>query len=554
MTEVIDVDLLVEAGEAELFESYKMYLNNNHIKDWKVLKIFQHTIQKFYSDDFTQAVGSFKNSFKKFLNDYNSPDKRQKLAVENMRNNVGAVLASKPAQVAFEKGKRSELEKLYGAHVKNSVYQDKITFIDSTNIENNAGPSTSKSQPVPSNNKRAISKPNTRSKKKTKRIEVRDIKHLPFDQKIHTLVNNFCSNNILNLASPGLIPERFKVEINKIKKRLQIVLPLAVNEQERQLLIRLSNTKSLEDIEALAKSIPLVPQTGNFIFLSIALTKLVALWQSEVLLNHDHKEAWLQMQLYGDLLDSAFLFDKNYSIKRSECHASTIKYLKKMKKIDGTEKDCRVDLILFNHGYGDMFTCEDKCESAMPGAVQNDIEKGNKLREKRLLYLKSIIPYKSNINHIEVLSAQFHGLTLTIYGSKMTESGDIIHYQKANASIPTSPFNHLPQAAHYLLTVLSLQRNIAINLKKLEIIFETCLKDTVEYLTAPIGVTSSNLFFREDSPGSECSWCESNTSDELELEEQERRIMECIDQQIKNLDNNDEGFLTANDWESFIAE
>lgn len=68
-----------------------------------MLKIFQHTIQKFYSDDYTQAVDSFKNSFKKFLNDYSSPDKRQKLAIEKMRNNVGAVLASKPAQVAFEK-------------------------------------------------------------------------------------------------------------------------------------------------------------------------------------------------------------------------------------------------------------------------------------------------------------------------------------------------------------------------------------------------------------------------------------------------------------------
>lgn len=60
---------------------------------------------------------------------------------------------------------------------------------------------------------------------------------------------------------------------------------------------------------------------------------------------------------------------------KSECHASTIKYLKKMKKIDDTEKDCKVDLILFNHGYGDMFTCEDKRESASPGIVQNDLEK-----------------------------------------------------------------------------------------------------------------------------------------------------------------------------------
>lgn len=142
---------------------------------------------------------------------------------------------------------------------------------------------------------------------------------------------------------------------------------------------------------------------------------------------------------------------------RSECHASTIKYLKKIKKIDNKEKDVKVDLILFNHSCGDMFTCEDKSESVSPGVVQEDFEKGNMLREKRLLYLQSIISYKSNIKHVEVLSAQFHGLTLTIYGSKMTEIGDIIHYQKARAMIPVSSFDHLSQAAHYLLTVLSLQ-------------------------------------------------------------------------------------------------
>ncbi|KAI8093946.1 hypothetical protein BDF21DRAFT_448255 [Thamnidium elegans] len=323
-----------------------------------------------------------------------------------MRNNLDAVLASKPTQVTFEKRRSGELEELYGAHIKNSVYQDKITLVDSTNIENNARSSASQAAAstildvATISSAIVISKPKTRSKKKTKRLEVRDIKHLPFDQKIHTLVGTFCSNNILNLASPGLIPERFKVEIQKIKKKLEIALSSAANEQEKQLLIRFSNIKSLEDIESLVKSIPLVPQTGGFTFLSLALIKLITLWQSEVLLNHDHKETWFHMQLYGDLLDSAFLFNKNYITKRSECHASTIKYLKKMKKIDDTEKDCEVDLILFNHGYGDMFTREDKCESALLGAVQNDFEKGNNLREKRLLYLKSIIPYKSNINHI----------------------------------------------------------------------------------------------------------------------------------------------------------
>ena len=162
------------------------------------------------------------------------------------------------------------------------------------------------------------------------------------------------------------------------------------------------------------------------------------------------------------LYKNATIIDRQVFNNRSECHASTIKYLKKIKKIDDKEKYCKVDLISYNHGCGDMFTCEDKCESVLPGVVQDDFEKGNKLREKRLLYLKSIIPYKSNINHFEVLSAQFYGMTLTIYGSKMAEIGDIIHYQKAKASIPTSPFNHLPQAAHCLLTVLSLQVRIDI--------------------------------------------------------------------------------------------
>lgn len=60
------------------------------------------------------------------------------------------------------------------------------------------------------------------------------------------------------------------------------------------------------------------------------------------------------------------------------------------------------------------------------------------------------------------LSAQFHGLTLTIYRSKVTEVVDIIHYQKSRAMSPASPFDHLPQAAHYLLTVLSLQVRVDI--------------------------------------------------------------------------------------------
>lgn len=95
-----------------------------------------------------------------------------------------------------------------------------------------------------------------------------------------------------------------------------------------------------------------------------------------------------------------------------------------------------------------MFTFEDKPGSAPEGIVPDDIDKGSLLREKRLVHLKSILPYESHLKHTEVLSAQFHGLTLTVYGSKIIDLGDIIHYQKAKTIIPASPLNHFSEAAH----------------------------------------------------------------------------------------------------------
>lgn len=140
---------------------------------------------------------------------------------------------------------------------------------------------------------------------------------------------------------------------------------------------------------------------------------------------------------------------------RTECHATTIKYLKKMKQIASDEKDVKVDLILFNTQLGDIFSCEDKPAEAKEAEVEADIKKAKDLRQKRLLYIKSILPHPSLINSVEVISSQFYGLSLTIYGSRMTEKGTIIHYQKGVASLP--PTFSMPEVAHFLLTVMSLQ-------------------------------------------------------------------------------------------------
>lgn len=126
-----------------------------------------------------------------------------------------------------------------------------------------------------------------------------------------------------------------------------------------------------------------------------------------------------------------------------------------MKQITSDEKDVKVDLILFNNQLGDIFSCEDKPAEATEADVEADIKKTKHLRQKCLLYIKSILPHPSLINTVEVISSQFYGLSLTIYGSRMTESGTIIHYQKGVASL--SPVFSMPEVAHFLLTVMSLQ-------------------------------------------------------------------------------------------------
>ena len=61
------------------------------------------------------------------------------------------------------------------------------------------------------------------------------------------------------------------------------------------------------------------------------------------------------------------------------------------------------------------------------------------------------------IESIEVLSAQFHGSKLIVYGLKMTKNGDFVHYQKCETAVPTIGIGEFSQAASFLSTVISFQ-------------------------------------------------------------------------------------------------
>ncbi|KAG0757902.1 hypothetical protein G6F62_008661 [Rhizopus arrhizus] len=444
--------------------------------------------------------------------------------MQKLRNNCDTVLNSEPVKIIIrnEGIKASHWRSLCTTGVIEDVYKDKNDMIEQTRIL-----SSSATLPLPTQSS-IVSKrdsdefndntSNGSSNKKLNHLKLGDIKGLSLNDKLEKLTKAYGEGNILDLVSPGLIPSRFAKEMKNIVCGLKIPLKLVCAKEERVILIKTSEATSLKQIETVIKSIMLVPRVGLKSYLFISLSKI------------------------------------------TECHATTIKYLRKTKKIDQNEKNVKIDLILFNNQLGDIFSCEDKPTNATEADVRSDIKKAKEFCEKRLLYIQSLLPYPSNIKHIEVISSQFHGLKLTVYGSKMTEEETIIHYQKTKALIPTAPA-HMSQAAHFLLTVMSLQRAIVINLKKLEAIYEVALHDSVNFLVSSFEGVADNLFLRDDSSLSSTGDDKSTTSTSrastlneinwMQME-QSRRVVKLIDDKINGMVFKDD-ILTCEDWEDILC-
>lgn len=88
-------------AERELKKDIQKYLNTISIKDWIVLKVFGHLLNSYSVESSEDAIDIFKNASKRFLNEHETTDERCKKSFAKMRNNVDAVMKSKPIQVVI---------------------------------------------------------------------------------------------------------------------------------------------------------------------------------------------------------------------------------------------------------------------------------------------------------------------------------------------------------------------------------------------------------------------------------------------------------------------
>ncbi|KAG1448620.1 hypothetical protein G6F56_008890 [Rhizopus delemar] len=437
-----------------------------------------------------------------------------------------SVIRSDVARTLVVKERVEQSRTLYCDHITEAVLKDKTNAVTNSSSLSNTATSAAAKRTISLNSAQ-------QSNKRPRRLNASYLKALSSDGKLQCLAEHYGKNNTLDLTSPGAIPVHFAKAMTHLSSDLQLPLSLTYTTEERAILTKTIRAKSLNDIQGIVKDIRLVPRVGLQSYIYIALSKLLLLYQCDLLKEETHKEGWYQGHLYADVFNAVFLFDPCYVTKRTECHATTIKYLRKIKQIPNDEKGVKVDLILFNSQLGDIFSCEDKPAVAKEADVQADIKKGKDLREKRLIYIKSILPHESLISSIEVTSAQFYGLSLTIYGSRMTNQGAIIHYQKAVANLPTafSP----PEIAHFLLTVMSLQRAIGLDLKKLTAMYQVNLEDSISFLSS----NNDGMFYRDDSPNSDDTSDTSTSSDIMEME-RVRRILKLTTDKVNAIGLDDD--------------
>ncbi|KAI7892852.1 uncharacterized protein EV154DRAFT_503773 [Mucor mucedo] len=559
------ISLLCEASEDELFTFYKKYFEITHVRYWKVLDLFQALLVEYKPISY-DCTSIFVRTFKKFALNYTSSNVKLQHNMKNLLNKCENVINSNLARTLVMKERVEQSRLLYCTHVADDVLKDKTSAINQNIVHPATSPlpnqisslevtpqsstvavTTSTTSNISSTPKRVNNNnpPPSSQNKRRKRLSASFVKGLSLGEKLQCLADSYGNDNTLDLVSPGTIPARFKSIIKRISVDLQIPLSLKYTRSERAILVKVIKATSLHDVEVIVKDIPLVPRVGLQSYIYIALSKLLLLYQCNQLRDNTHKEGWYQGHLYADVFDAVFLFDPFYVTKRTECHATTIKYLKKIKQIAKDEKDIKVDLILFNEQLGDIFSCEDKPADATEADVEIDLKKAKDLREKRLVYIKSILPHPSLINTVEVMSAQFHGLTLTIYGSRMTESGIIVHYKKGVASLP-AVFS-MPEVAHFLLTVMSLQRAIVLDLRKLTAIYQVGLEDSISFLAS----NNSDIFYRADSPISDGTSDTSADSDMMETERLHRILKLAVDK-VSAIELDDD-LLSCEDWEDLLV-
>ncbi|KAI8148170.1 hypothetical protein BJV82DRAFT_594895 [Fennellomyces sp. T-0311] len=164
-----------------------------------------------------------------------------------------------------------------------------------------------------------------------------------------------------------------------------------------------------------------MPTTGESYVLG-ALIQMRNLWKSRMLDNAKaHGEDWYRINVLSMVWDAAFLYEKEYVPKRSECKPLHQK---------GSEAFNRVDFIYRAAANCDLLIGEEKRPSASKTSQAIDTKTCEQLRCEILDSWIADTDERSRIaeTHLEAVSIEWHGLDAFVPGTKrITNRGGQAH-------------------------------------------------------------------------------------------------------------------------------
>ncbi|KAG2203592.1 hypothetical protein INT47_011686 [Mucor saturninus] len=345
----------------------------------------------------------------------------------------------------------------------------------------------------------------------------KDFKELSLYKKAALLVDSCGSKDILDFRQSCIIPQILEAITNRITKKLHVLLIPLHKAKEHALLKKISKAKKkMDDFIESIESISVVKSANELVFIKMLVEKFVVLLKYDHL-KRDHNECWYRVNVYSETFNLLFLSSNLFESKRAECESSPT-------LTTGISSSCSVSSIF------ETLSCP--CEKNM---IRDASTVADLVRSSSLNYWLTLLPYKECSYYIESIFCHFNKLTLRIYGTKLND-GRLMHYVKKETINPNNGSGS--QLADYITTILSLFRHVLINLKKITIMCEIALQDDLNYLK---NSTSHNTF-REDSP-------DSSATKVWETNERKTRIMNKIEDAIKDLEETDDEQYIRTYWE-----
>ncbi|KAG1122197.1 hypothetical protein G6F42_011706 [Rhizopus arrhizus] len=243
------------------------------------------------------------------------------------------------------------------------------------------------------------------------------------------------------------------------------------------------------------------------------------------LFTNIHNEGWYRLHIYSNVFDEAFLHDKKFESKRSECYSNITKAF-------AFEQNQRVDFILRNlNDEKDLLTVEEKPTRK---GVKSDMAKGKILQRLML---------KDGCRRIgsEEIMTRFEAITCQWEKKQSSQSSQ----QEDLLMINTWCTRKL------ILGVISLRRLVLRSYSNLNLIVQAKYREEIEMLN--IDHEDGDVLFRSDSTAATDA-ADDDMVNVYNNNEMEPWLEEELLLKIDNIKQGNEDVKTYGDWEVFLME